>query len=224
MKNIIVLLLTAAILVGCMFGVNIVTGPIIEANESSAAFGALLAVMPDAAGFEAVYEAANAASAAQTTANEAKAAAEQNANAIGGLNTTVAGHTGSIADHLARIIVLENADTQHAAEYASLKGTVEGHTSTIATLATQLSLDAVSAKASANETAIKTINETTIPGLNTEIGKKANAVDVYTKSEVGTITEGKTLVEMINDAKSEASYDDSDIKAMKLRGERSEGL
>ena len=159
-------------------------------------------------------EAANAASGAQTTANEAKAAAEQNANVIGGLNTTVAGHTGTIAEHTTAIANLQNADTQHAAEYASLKGTVEGHTATIATLATQSSLDAVSAKTSANETAIKTINETTIPGLNTEIGKKANAVDVYTKSEVGTITEGKTLIEMINDAKSEASYDDTSIKAL----------
>lgn len=177
--------------------------------------------LSDNSGFDARITAAqnqadkgvNDASTAQTTANEAKAAAEQNAGAIGSLNTTVAGHTTTIGEHTTAIANLQNADTQHAAEYASLKSTVEGHTSTIATLATQSSLDAVSAKTSANESAIKTINETTIPGLNTEIGKKANAADVYTKTEVGTITEGKTLVEMIEDAKSEASYDDSNIKA-----------
>lgn len=159
-------------------------------------------------------EAADAASAAQGTANEAKAAAESNAGAIGTLNTTVAGHTTTIGEHTTAIANLQNADTRHAAEYASLKGTVEGHTSTIATLATQSSLDSVSAKASANEIAIKTINETTIPGLSTEIGKKANAADVYTKSEIGTIAEDKTLVEMIEEAKSEASYDDTAIKAL----------
>ena len=155
----------------------------------------------------------NDASAAQGTANEAKAAAEANAGAIGSLNTTVAGHTTTIGEHTTAIADLKNADTQHAAEYTSLKSTVEGHTATIAGKAEQTALDAVSAKATANETAIKTINETTIPGLNTEIAKKANATDVYTKSEVGTIAEGKTLVEMIADAKSEATYDDSAIKA-----------
>jgi hypothetical protein len=70
------------------------------------------------------------------------------------------------------------------------------------------------AKASANETAIKTINETTIPGINTEIAKKANTADVYTKSEIGEIPEGKTLFDIIDDAKSEASYDDTAIKAL----------
>ena len=57
------------------------------------------------------------------------------------------------------------------------------------------------------------MNETTIPGINTEIGKKANAADVYSKTEVGAIAEGKTLVQMIADAKSEATYDDTAIKA-----------
>lgn len=177
--------------------------------------------LTDDSGFDARITAAqnqadkgvNDASAAQGTANEAKAAAEANAGAIGSLNTTVAGHTTTIGEHTTAIADLKNADTQHAAEYTSLKNTVEGHTTTIAGKAEQTALDAVSAKATANETAIKTINETTIPGLNTEIAKKANATDVYTKSEVGTIAEGKTLVEMIADAKSEATYDDSAIKA-----------
>lgn len=177
--------------------------------------------LTDDSGFDARITAAqtradkgvNDASAAQGTANEAKAAAEANAGTIGSLNTTVAGHTTTIGEHTTAIADLKNADTQHAAEYTSLKNTVEGHTTAIAGKAEQTALDAVSAKATANETAIKTINETTIPSLNTEIAKKANATDVYTKSEVGTIAEGKTLVEMIADAKSEATYDDSAIKA-----------
>ena len=117
------------------------------------------------------------------------------------------------ADHEERILNLEAADIAHTAEYNTLKSTVDGHTTAIASKAAQADLDIISAKASANETAIATLNNTTIPGINTEIAKKANATDVYNKSEIGTITEGKTLVEMIADAKSEATYDDTVIKA-----------
>ena len=177
--------------------------------------------LTDDTGFDARITAAQAqadkgvndASAAHTAAAGAQADVDALEKVVEGHGTTIGSHTESIADHLTRIGVLENANSAHVAEFNGLKTIVEGHTSTIATLATQSSLDAVSAKASANESAIKTINETTIPGLNTEIGKKANAADVYTKTEVGTIAEGKTLVEMIADAKSEASYDDTAIKA-----------
>lgn len=79
----------------------------------------------------------------------------------------------------------------------------------------------VIAKASANEAAIKIINETTIPTISTEIAKKVDKTtldDYYTKNEVvaitGTVTEGKTLVQMISDAKSEATYDDTDIRQL----------
>ena len=178
--------------------------------------------LTDDSGFDARITAAqnqadkgvNDASAAQATANEAKSAAEENAGVIGSLNTTVTGHTTTIGEHTTAIANLQNADSQHAAEYQALSEIVSGHTTAIAGKAEQTVLDAVSAKASANETAIKTLNETTIPGLNTEIGKKANATDVYTKSEVGTIAEGKTLVEMIADAKSEASYDDTEVRGL----------
>ena len=82
-------------------------------------------------------------------------------------------------------------------------------------------VDGVIAKASANEAAIKTINETTIPAISTEIAKKVDKTtldDYYTKNEVvaitGTVTEGKTLIQMISDAKSEATYDDTDIRQL----------
>jgi hypothetical protein len=159
----------------------------------------------------------NDASAAQTTANEAAAQAAANLTAIGTVNTTVAGHTESINDHASRITTLENFKTSHEAAYETLNGIVSGHTSDIAKKANQTDLDAAVARISTNEGAIKTLNETTIPGINTEIGKKANAADVYTKTEVnaitGTPTDGKTLVQMIEAAQTAATYDDTAIKA-----------
>lgn len=146
-------------------------------------------------------------------ASAAAAAAAANAEAIGKHATRITNLETTKADHEERILDLEAADIAHTAEYNTLKSTVDGHTTAIASKAAQADLDIVSAKASTNETAIATLNNTTIPGINTEIAKKANATDVYNKSEIGTITEGKTLVEMIADAKSEATYDDTVIKA-----------
>ena len=148
--------------------------------------------------------AASAAANAQTTANEAKTQASTNKD--------------DIAGHLTRIVALENADTTHAAEYEALSGIVSGHTTAIAGKASQTDLDAAVARVAANESAIKTLNDTTIPGVNAEIAKKANSVDVYTKTEVnaitGTVTEGKTLVDMINDAKTAATYDDTEVREL----------
>lgn len=157
-------------------------------------------------------EAAEAASAAQVAANAAQADVDAVETTVNEHGTKLSGLETTVADHGTRLVTLETANTQHAAEYKSLSDIVTGHTTTIASKADKTALEAASAKITANETAIKTINETTIPGLNTEIAKKANAADVYTKTEIGTITEGKTLVEMIEDAKSEASYDDTAIK------------
>lgn len=168
----------------------------------------------DDSGFDARITAAKAqADKGVTDAAAADAKAVKNAEDIGKHETRIGVLETAKGDHETRIIALENADSQHASEYTALKGIVDGHTSALATKAEQTALDVVSAKASANETAIKTLNETTIPGINTEIGKKANAADVYSKTEVGTIAEGKTLVQMIADAKSEATYDDTAIKA-----------
>lgn len=159
-------------------------------------------------------EAADAASAAQIAANAAQADVDAIEPIVTEHGAKISGFETTIADHTQRVAALETADTQHAAEYKSLSDIVSGHTAAIAGKADQTALDAVLAKASANETAIKTINETTIPGINTEIAKKANTADVYTKSEIGEIPEGKTLFDIIDDAKSEASYDDTAIKAL----------
>ena len=60
MKNVIVLLLIAALFVGCAFGLNTVTGPIIYENEVAAVFAPLYGAMPEAQGFNVVYDAADA--------------------------------------------------------------------------------------------------------------------------------------------------------------------
>lgn len=159
----------------------------------------------------------NDAAGALAKANEAAQVAANNASALGELTTTVAGNTEAINGHGIRITALENADKAHASEYEALAGIVSGHTEAIAKKAESSVLDAVSAKASANESAIKTINETTLPGINAEVAKKANADSVYTKSEIssiiGEVEEGKTLVDIIGEAQTAATYDDTAIKA-----------
>ena len=156
------------------------------------------------------------ASAAQSAADKAQGEVDALEEVVGGIQTTVAGHTTSIGDHATRIGALEQADIAHKTEYESLNAIVSGHTEAIAKKAEQTALDSALAKTSANETAIKTLNETTIPGINTEIAKKANADNVYTKKEVddkvGDIGD-KTIIELINEAKSDATYDDTQIKA-----------
>lgn len=146
-------------------------------------------------------------------AGAAAAVAATNAENIAKHDTRIGNLETTKADHEGRILNLEAADIAHTAEYNTLKSTVDGHTAAIAGKAAQSDLDAVSSKASTNETAIKTLNDTTIPAINTEIGKKANSADVYTKNEIGTIPADKTLVQMIADAQNAATYDDTAIKA-----------
>lgn len=170
--------------------------------------------LTDDSGFDARITAAkNQADKGVSDASTAQAAADNNATEIGKHETRIGLLETAKGDHETRIISLENADNQHASEYNALKGIVDGHTSALATKAEQTAVDAVSAKAGANETAIATLKDTTIPAINTEINKKANSADVYTKTEIGTIAEGKTLIQMIEDAQSAATYDDTAIKA-----------
>ena len=138
------------------------------------------------------------AAAAQADLNAEEIA--KHANRLGILETAK-------GDHEERIAVLEGKETSHVAEYNALKGRVDGHDTAIAEKASQSALNEVSAKAVANETAISTLNDVTIPGINAEIEKKANANAVYTKSEV----EG-----LIKDSE----YDDTGIKGL-ISGEES---
>ena len=161
----------------------------------------------------------NDAAAAQATANQAQADVDAVEETVGEHSTIIAGHTTSISDHSTRITQLEEADTAHTAEYNALKAIVDGHTTSIAGKAEQTALDTANANITKNTNAIATLNDTTIPTINAEVAKKANSADVYAKSdvynktEIGTIETGKTLVQMIEEAQSAATYDDTQIKA-----------
>ena len=149
---------------------------------------------------------------AGVVASRAEAAASQNTQAIQGHATKIGNLETLTGTHTTDIANLQAADTAHNALYEALKGTVDGHTSQIAGKAEQSALDAAAQKASANEQAIKTLNETTVPAINGEIAKKADADKVYTKTEIGAIAENKTIVQMIADAQSAATYDDTKVK------------
>ena len=163
---------------------------------------------------ERITAAQNQANTGVSNANAAQTKANENADAILALQNRVSPLETAKGDHEARLIVLEDAKTAHDAEYKALHDIVGGHTAALATKAEQSAVDAVVASAAANAGAIKTLNETIIPGLNTEIGKKANAADVYTKTEIGTIAEGKTIVKMIEEAQAAASYDDAEVRGL----------
>lgn len=151
-------------------------------------------------------------------AGKANAAAATNAEEIAKHETRIAGLEEAKNTQAGEIAALQQADATHTGEYNTLKGIVDNHAETLAKKANQTIVDGLLTRVSANETAISTLNDTTLPALkselNTEIGKKANTADVYTKTEVGTIAEGKTLVEMINEAKSDASYDDTEVRGL----------
>lgn len=72
-------------------------------------------------------------------------------------------------------------------------------------------LTAVETKASDNANAIATLN-----GADTVEGSVAKAVKDSADSinaKIGTVAEGKTVVEMIADAKTQSTYDDTQVKA-----------
>lgn len=160
-----------------------------------------------------VQDAAGALAAAQQAQNEVDALEGE----VGNLQDTVAGHTETIADHEERVTNLEKADEAQDTLLAGLRTDINEAITTLNTKATNDELKTVSDKADANKTAIANLNDTTIPGINEEVAKKANDADVYKKSEIdallGEVPEDKSLIEIINEAKAEATYDDSAIKA-----------
>ncbi len=161
-----------------------------------------------AAGTNAGNVASQAVQAAGENANKIQA----NTTAIEGLTTLTSGHTTDIAN-------LKLADSAHDAEFETLNASVSSHGTKIATLegskADKSALDGVSAKVTANEEALKTLNETTVPAINAAIAKKADATALesyYTKSEVNG--EVAKLEQAISDAKAEATYDDTNVLAL----------
>lgn len=156
--------------------------------------------------------------AASNAAAAAQAKADSNFTAIGANSSAIEALQGQVATNIEDIEGLKAHDTEHTGKYNALNTLVGEHGTRIADLETgkadKTVVEGVSAKATANESAIKVLNETTIPAINEAVGTKANAADVYTKSEIGSIAEGKTLVKMIEDAQAAATYDDTAVKKL----------
>lgn len=151
-----------------------------------------------------------------TTLTEKITALEGKDTAIEGnitaLQTTVGGHTTTITEQGIAIKALQDKDTEFA-------GLIQANTNKFAGYYTKDEADAVI------NAAIDAIPEVSFDGYATEkyvtdtiapvteeVGKKANAADVYTKDQIGTIADGKTIVEMISDAQADATYDDTAVK------------
>lgn len=160
-------------------------------------------------------DAASAASAAQTTANNAQAQAGTNASEIETLKATVnTSHSEAISKNAADIAALT---TKVAIEEGKV-GTLE---TAVSNKAESSTVEALAGRVGTVEGVVSG-HTTDIASLTSLVGTKANAVDVYTKSQIGELSkdnEGndKTIVQMINDAKTSAiasaTYDDTQIKS-----------
>lgn len=171
-------------------------------------------------------------STAQTKANDAytlgsnaQAAAEANAVLIGANDAAIKLLQAQDTTHTQQIAALVQHDNDHTALYDALNETVGTHGTDIAGLKTSkadvATVEGVTSRVATNEQDIKTLKETTIPAINNEIANKANASDLanyHTKSEIAAITgevaEGKTIVQMIADAQTNATYDDTAVRKL----------
>lgn len=168
-----------------------------------------------------VKTASDAAATAQSAAEAAQNKADANATTLSTTNETVAGHTTKLS-------TIEQSIAQHGSDISALQTTVGTHITDIAQLKTDV--QSAAASAGANNTKIGELVAAD-EAINTELARlesaKANAADVYVKADVytkaetdgaiaaitGTPAEGKTLVQMIEDAQRAATYDDTKVKA-----------
>ena len=202
--------------------VNGVTQAIAEDKSVDIAVPTKFSDITDDSGFDTRITAAKEqADKGVTDAAAADAKAVKNAEDIGKHETRIGVLETAKGNHETRITELEADDVKHAAEYEALNTIVTGHTGAIAKKADVTTVDGVVAKAAANEAAIKTLNETTIPAVNAEIAKKADATaleNYHTKAEIvaitGEVASDKTLVQMIAEAQTAATYDDAEVRQL----------
>lgn len=146
---------------------------------------------------------------AKARADEAYTLADSNKTNIATLTGTVEGHTETINDHSTRIAAAETAINGHI-------GTLETLSEQVAKKAAQADLATLSETVGTNTGNITALTSR-VAANETAISTKANASEVYTKTEVNAITgtpvEGKTLVQMIADAQTAATYDDAELRA-----------
>ena len=171
------------------------TGEAIPTAKLTATKNGKTITLDDSALQAAIKDAKAAGTAAAQTASEAVAAASANAQAIQKNAGDITALQTAVGTNTTDITALKAHDTEHTAQYNALNTLVGEHGTKIANLesgkADKSVVEGISGKATANEEAIKTLNETTIPTINGEIAKKADATalnDYYTKSEIDTKT------------------------------------
>jgi hypothetical protein len=150
----------------------------------------------------------DAADAAQAASN-AQAKADANATAINANSAAITLLQEKDQTHTSQIAALQQHDSDHTALYNTLNSTVSTHGTEIAGLKTGKAdttvTDGLAGRITVNENAIKLLNETTLPAMNEEIGKKANSDNVYSINAA----DNKFL------AKADyTAYDDSGLKKL----------
>ena len=133
------------------------------------------------------------------------------------LKTSVKDNTDNISAHTTRIGNLETSTatdrtnlTALQGEVSTLKNTHSAHETAVAT-----KIGEIEGNISTIDSGYKAADAT----LQSNIDKKADTtyVDAQVKAvddKIGTVTEGKTVVEMIEDAKTDSTYDDTAIRAL----------
>lgn len=178
-------------------------------------------VIDDSALVNLINNAQSKANEAYTTGTNAQAAADANGLVITQHGASLEALLAASGEHAAAIGALQAHDAEHKGEYEALIRLVTENGTAIsglqsskadATVVTELA-----GKVSANITNIGILDQN-IQTVNALAQTKANAADVYTKDEIAAITgevaEGKTIADMIAEAKAEATYDDTTIKAL----------
>ena len=179
-----------------------------QPHKLTATLSGKTVTLNDTALQSAIAEAKQIGTNAGQVASEAKSAASQNAAAIQEHGTKISGLDTLTKEHVSKIAALELADSTHAGEFEALSGTVTSHGTDIASLKTGKAdttvTDALAGRITANENAIKTLNETTIPGINNAIALKANSADVYDKTTIDAKLKEIT----------DAAYDDAEVRGL----------
>ena len=175
----------------------------VKAAQAAADKGIADAAKAQAQADKGVADAAAAQSAAdkaQAAADKAQTDANTNANNLSSLSETVAGHTTKINEHAQKVQVLETTVAGNTGEITNLK-------TEMGKKAAQSELDTVSGNLNSLTTTVNN-NSTAITNLQ---NTKANAADVYTKSEVLNKTEVQNYVTQQITAE---AYDDTEVRGL----------
>lgn len=123
------------------------------------------------------------------------------------LKSTTESYGTTLGGHETRVAAIENAIKDGGSidlRFDALEAADAAQATTNTSLQTQIT---------ENKNSLTTLTTVTIPDIQSTLDAKADASAVYTKKEIGTITEGKTLIDMINEAAAAVEYDDTQIKA-----------